>query len=561
MTETLRKSQLAITALWNKHLRVLATFLILISSLSAQELSTGERLRLFNEQFFAAQDLKNRGELDKAQALFLQLYEQDPQNATICYELSQLFARDESSQEAVYYAQEAHRLDPENQWFELLLTAVYKQARMWEALRNHLLNKGDTVDLSLEEQADLAQTYFELGEDKEALEVLDRIEAEQGILPEIIDFKKTIYLQRGELDKAAKELKKLIKIDPQNFEYRGSLGQLYLANGESDKALAVFQQMLEIDSTDPRPHLDLANYFRQQGDFGRCIYHLRSAMASPGMIMDRKIAILLSLFEASQGDSALAAETYAILNEIVAQEPEDARVYALYGDYLSRDGKDQQAIKYYKKALRYQEKFQVWEQILLIEIQNRLFDSLRLDAPAAIEAYPNQPFPYLLAGIAFNESKEPQKASEFLEDGLAYVLRNEQLQLEFHLQLAAAYHQLEEHDQSDENFDLALEINPRHPTALNNYAYYLSLRGERLDKALEMTQLSNRLSPNNPVFLDTWAWVLHRMDRNQEALAKIEECLKLSRTVDPELREHYAAILQALGRGEEAAEQRALISK
>ena len=55
-------------------------------------------------------------------------------------------------------------------------------------------------------------------------------------------------------------------------------------------------------------------------------------------------------------------------------------------------------------------------------------------------------------------------------------------------------------------------------STLNNYAYYLSVRGERLGKALEMTEKSNRLSPNNPVFLDTWAWVLYKKGDFEEAL-------------------------------------------
>ena len=113
-----------------------------------------------------------------------------------------------------------------------------------------------------------------------------------------------------------------------------------------------------------------------------------------------------------------------------------------------------------------------------------------------------------MAGIAFNEAKESEEAISYLENGLNYVVQNPNLKLEFYLQLAAAYHITKDHQQSDAYFDKALTINSENATALNNYAYYLSERGEKLEKALSLTQKSNSLSPNNPIFLDTWAWVL-----------------------------------------------------
>ena len=45
---------------------------------------------------------------------------------------------------------------------------------------------------------------------------------------------------------------------------------------------------------------------------------------------------------------------------------------------------------------------------------------------------------------------------------------------------------------------------------LNNYAYYLSLKGEQLDRAEEMSYRTIRQEPDNITYLDTYAWILFK---------------------------------------------------
>jgi len=551
---TSQKYLLAITAFWNKSLFLL----VLISfslSLSAQSKLKGERLRLFNENFFAAQNFKLRGESEKAEALFGELYRIDSENATVCYELAQLAIAREDQNNALFYAERAMELDSENHWYMLLCAAIYKQAQLHDEqlIIYQKLLKSDRENLDF--RYELAQAYLEEDQMELALAHIDTIENTLGPLESLIELKKIAHLKANNIDGAAAAIKQLIDKDPNNLDNYGALGQLYQINGRDSEALEIYHKMVDLDSNDPRPHLDLANYYRQVNNREASLHHLRKAMQSPRLDVERKIGVLVSLFAASLKDSTLAKEAYIMLNDIVKSEVEDPRIYAMYGDYLSRDGKDAEAIGFYKKALNIEQKYQLWEQILLIEIQNRLFDSLRQDAPAALEFYPNQAFPYLLAGIAFNEAKESEEAISYLENGLNYVVQNPNLKLEFYLQLAAAYHITKDHQQSDAYFDKALTINSENATALNNYAYYLSERGEKLEKALSLTQKSNRLSPNNPIFLDTWAWVLFQQKNYPAALKKMEELLGLTNKHDAEVLMHYAEILEANKRFEEAIAQ------
>lgn len=446
-------------------------------------------------------------------------------------------------------------LDSENHWYKLLCAAIYKQAQLHDKqliiYQKLLENDRENLDFRFE----LAQAYLEEDQIELALAHIDTIENTLGPVESLIELKKVAHLQANDIEGAAAAIQQLIDREPNNLDNYGALGQLYQINGRNSEALAIYHKMVDIDSNDPRPHLDLANYYRQVNNKEASLHHLRKAMQSPRLDVERKIGVLLSLFDASVKDSTLAKEAYLMLNDIIESEVQDPRIYAMYGDYLSRDGKDAEAIGYYKKALKIEQKYQLWEQILLIEIQNRLFDSLRQDAPAALDYYPNQAFPYLLAGIAFNEAKDAEEAIAYLETGLNYVVQNPNLKLEFYLQLASAYHITEDHQQSDAYFDKALAINSENATALNNYAYYLSERGEKLEKALSLSKKSNNLSPNNPVFLDTWAWILFKQENYSQALEKMEELLSLNAKHDAEVLEHYAEILEANNRTEEALAQ------
>src|ERR1019366_4067065 len=92
--------------------------------------------------------------------------------------------------------------------------------------------------------------------------------------------------------------------------------------------------------------------------------------------------------------------------------------------------------------------------------------------------------------------------------------------------LGGAYYKLKNYSASDSSYDLSLVNNPDNEYTLNNYAYYLSLRGEKLDKAASMAEKAVNLVPNNGNSMDTYGWVLYRQKKYEEAKKWIEKALK-----------------------------------
>jgi tetratricopeptide (TPR) repeat protein len=89
---------------------------------------------------------------------------------------------------------------------------------------------------------------------------------------------------------------------------------------------------------------------------------------------------------------------------------------------------------------------------------------------------------------------------------------------------------------------------------MNNYAYYLSLEGQHLDKAERMISKVIEFEPFEPTYLDTYAWVLFKRERYFEAIFVMEQALNNSKEPSGTLYEHYGDILYKNGQTEKALE-------
>ena len=176
------------------------------------------------------------------------------------------------------------------------------------------------------------------------------------------------------------------------------------------------------------------------------------------------------------------------------------------------------------------------------------------ESEEALGLFPDQSFLYLFNGIAKIQNKKYEDAAKTLVSGSKLVVDNDQEQIDFYSNLGEVYDKLKRFEDSDKYYQKALNIDGSNVYVLNNWAYYLSLRNEQLEKAAEMSKRSNEISPNNANFLDTYAWVLYKQGKFSEALTWLEKAKQNSSEVSGTVLEHYGDILFKLGRASEAIE-------
>jgi tetratricopeptide (TPR) repeat protein len=111
--------------------------------------------------------------------------------------------------------------------------------------------------------------------------------------------------------------------------------------------------------------------------------------------------------------------------------------------------------------------------------------------------------------------------------------------------------ELDKWDETVDAYERALRLDPANTTALNNYAYYLSVREENLERALEMATEAVESNPENSSFLDTLGWVYFKMENYDQARNYIQQSIDTG-DASAEVFEHMGDVLEAQGEIEEA---------
>ncbi|WP_052732849.1 tetratricopeptide repeat protein [Hymenobacter terrenus] len=488
----------------------------------------------------------------KALENLLRAYSLNPDNAAINYKIAEANLLSGNLRDATNYADAATRLDPKNAYYYLLLAQVQATQKQYDAATKTYASLIKEVPNSGSYLFNLADLYLAQNKLPEALTTLNQAEKEFGQVDEISFKKQQIYLKQNKLDLALAEGEKLIRANPTESRYVLAQAEMYASNNRLDDAVRVAQQALRLDGDNPQAHMVLAEVYRQQSQLEQSDEQLKLAFASPSLEIDDRERILVGYIKqlphpkesVNQLARTLAAAT-------IKAYPKNARSHSLAGDIETLTNHKKEARNAYLQALRYDNsKFQTWQQVVLIDAELNQTDSLLTHTDRALELFPNQSSLWFYNGVAYMLKKQPQKGVKALEHGRKLVMNSPEQLGQFDAQLGDAYHELHEYEKSDAAYEAALVSDPDNVQVLNNYSYFLSLRGVKLERAKQMSGKVVKQFPNNDTYLDTYAWVLYKMKDYEGAKANLEKALQT--TKDASVVEHYGDVLFQLGEKDKA---------
>ena len=485
---------------------------------------------------------------EEAIKLFLQVLELDPNNSAAQYELARLFYHEGNSFEALKYSKSAVKLEPDNKWYKLLYADIL-------ALENRPKEAADVYSEILEDNDEDLELYYEWAylliqsnQLKEAVEVYDKLEQKIGLDPDMIYQKQKIYLELNDLESAAAEIQKLIDAYPNVPDYYGVLAELYEANGETEKAIQLYNKILELDPNNPAGLIALADLSLKDGDRETYMKNMKLIFADPNMDIDVKIRVIYNYLQNYEEGSDEVLEAIELTSILAEAHPEDPKAHALVGDVYYMDNQYEEALKAYFESLKYaQDVFTVWQNIMIIQSELNLNESLVSTSQEAMELFPLQPISYLFNGTSLYQMKKYEEALKPFHKGAMVTIENLRLKAQFYSNMGDVFHELKDHASSDSSYDESLKHDPNNAYVLNNYAYYLSLRGENLDKAAEMSLRSNQIDENSAAFQDTYAWILYKQGKYKDAKEWQLKALQNGGEDRPVLLEHYGDILFKLG--------------
>jgi tetratricopeptide (TPR) repeat protein len=488
----------------------------------------------------------------KALEKLLRAYQFAPNNAAINYKLAEASMLSGNLRDAAGYAEAAVRLDPKNTYYYLLLAQVQATQKQYEAATRTYATLVREVPGSGSYLFNLADLYLAQNKLPEALSTLDQAEKQFGSVDEITFKKQQIYLRQNNLTAAVQEGEKLILANPSEARYVLAQAELYANNNRLPDAIRVAEQALKLDPDNPQAHLILAEAYRQQNNSSASAQQLKLAFASSTLGIDEQVRILVSYIkqlpsprpEVNETARSLAAAT-------ISSHPKEAKAYSVAADIETLTNHRREARDLYLKALHYDvSKFQIWQQVVLIDAELNQTDSLLAHTDRALELFPNQATMWFYNGVAQVQRKDPTRGVKALEHGRKLTEDNAELRAQFDAQLGDAYHSLKEYEKSDAAYEAALTADPDNAQAANNYSYFLSLRGEKLDRAKELMGKLLKRFPGNDTYLDTYAWVLYKQKDYAGARQALEQALKT--TTDATVVEHYGDVLWQLNQPERA---------
>jgi tetratricopeptide (TPR) repeat protein len=527
-----------------------------VSKKKASGSTLSEKNRMsFQYLFYNANKEKILSNYEAAIGLFQQAIAIDPASDASYYELARIYEKASKGKEALVCARKAVALNPDNDWYQSFLAeALLKNNFKNEAVPIYeQLAKKNPENLSY--YFDWASALINTGRFNDAIKVYDKLEAKIGIKPEVSLQKERLYLKLNKVDKAVAELLKLIEEFPKEVQYYGILAELYQANNLPDKALETFKKIEELDPSNVTVHLSLANFYRSIGKKDKTFEELKLAFSNKNLEVETAISILSSYFLMVEKYPEFKDQALTLNKLLIEKHPSEARGYAIYGDFFYMNKQLDSARTQYRKAIQLdKEKFAVWQQLMMLESEMADHAALLKETEEGLGLFPNQPLVYLFNGIAKIQLKQFHEAITVLRSGIKQVIENKPLLAQFYAQIGDAYYKLNKHKESDIAFDKALEEDNKNSYVLNNYSYYLSLRGDSLPKAEKMSLICNTLEPNNSSFQDTYAWILYKEGKFEEAKTWMEKAIKNGGEKSAVILEHYGDILFKMNDKEKALE-------
>jgi tetratricopeptide (TPR) repeat protein len=470
----------------------------------------------------------------------------DPLHHFSAYELAQIYFRAKDFEQAKNFIQKAITVETQNEWYWLLSSNIYQELKDYHLLHYALTELVKTAPDKIEYQLDKANTLMILKKNEEALVIYDALEQKYGSNPEIIKGKQNIFVSKGDFKGATTHLQKLIDENPEEVVNYIYLGDLYFNNRQKDKALEVYKKAKVLAPENAYINLALADIYNSIGKNEEAFNELRVAFSHQELEIDQKIKIIISYFSAFPELRAVRyAETLSrTLTEIHNNE---AKAFAVYGDVLYQKNElDKAKLAYQQAVILNKQIYVVWDQLIRIKLALNDMAGVVKDGEEALTLFPNQAVLYVYTALAYNQLKQSEKAVNYLNAALNYELNNA-LKVQVYSSLGDAYQSLKKFKESVAAYEKALALEPDNVYALNNYAYYLSLRDENLEKAERMSYRSNQLEKDNSSFLDTYAWILFRQKKYKEAKDWIEKALKASDSQSATIVEHYGDIIFHLG--------------
>ena len=444
---------------------------------------------------------------------------------------------------------EAVRLAPDNYWYRDRLATLYamngqddQAVATYEALLADFPRKTEI-------HYSLVNLYVRQNRLDKVLETLDEIERVMGR-------DETTALARYDIlmhqDKAAEAFSVLEEFN-EDFptpQVLAMMGDSKAAADEDSLAMAYYDQALALDSGYAPALLGKSEVYRMNRSFDGFFNTLEEFVSSPSIPAQAKSQYLSNLTQYLDARffQNFQPQLDSLFDNGVKAHPSDSTMLLAAGTYFFRSDRRDRGVELFKtNSDLYPGDFNARAMYIQSLSYSEDWDALLKASEEAYAAFPDEPaFLNMRIMAYYNQDDLQSVISESARMAEAFK-DNPDVVVQALSTIGDTYHQLDNEKEAFAAYEKALKINPEYAPVLNNYAYYLSLKGKKLKRAAEMSRITVEQEPDNATYLDTYGWILHLQKKSQEAKSYFKHAMLYGGKDSATILDHYAEVLYSLG--------------
>jgi tetratricopeptide (TPR) repeat protein len=461
--------------------------------------------------------------------------------AGIYYALSRLYSNVTQHQKALEYGLEAIRINPDNLDYKdniadtYIILGDYTSALKY--LKEIYEKKPDDINVIY----NMGRMYEALKQPSEAIKYYENItenyQYDETVLLRMAD----IYESYNDYANTAATIEKLLTLNPTDINLKYSAAASYVKIPDYENAIRIYEEILSTNPNNRDVQTEVIKLYFRQNRNTEAFEKYSKLMNKDSIDFMTKMDVAIAFMQASVEDKEALNVSRNILQNLQTAYPREwmPEYYLIYMD--SRDNPGSAEQKFRDLLSRVDTSAELYIQVgFYYYEQNKLKPASEVFRTGAEKFTEDFRLNYL-TGNSYYRLGDNRAALPFLEKALQITPSD----LDVLSNLGLVYDDLKMNAETDVLYETAFKYHPDNILLLNNYAYHLSERGEKLKEALEMSKKTIDKEPNNPSYLDTYGWILFKLKDYKNAAIYVDKAIKLGKNAT--LLDHMGDIYEGMG--------------
>ena len=499
---------------------------------------------------------QEKGNLDAAYDLMRHCVELDSTRSEAYFYLSKYHLFMKQKDESLAYQKKAVELEPDNVIYLEALAGLYINQRQFaeatpllERLSDKQRDREDVLGM-------LVQMYEQQEEYDKAIGTLTRLETLEGRNERLSYAKSQLYTQKGDRRAAISEMKTLADEYPNDLNFRCLYANALCQNGEEKKGLELYEGVLREEPDNRSAQRALLAYYHNKKDTAQARKYMEMVLMNKHATQEDRIALLRQVIAENEQQGGDSTEVLVLFRRLLEQPQADADIALLCATYMNLKKMPQDSIQHVLEQALTIAPDNAAARLQLVSYAWQAEDRDRVIAlcQEARQYNPDEMAFYYYQGIAYYQQHKLDEALNAFKNGISVINSQSDPDIvsDFYAVMGDLLHQKGKEQEAFAAYDSCLVWKEDNIGCLNNYAYYLSLKGTQLDKAEQMSYRTIKAEPKNATYLDTYAWILFMQERYNEAKIYIDQTLQCDSDSSAVLLEHAGDIYYKAGEREKA---------